>query len=148
MMSNHVHLLCTPRQPGSLSLLMQALGRRYVRYFNFQYQRSGTLWEGRYKSCLVQNGRYLLEVYRYIELNPVRAEMVSTPGEYRWSSYQANALGVASDLCTPHPEYLALGRTPQERHRNYCTLFSGHVDVKLLNDIRTSTNKGLAYGND
>jgi len=148
LMSNHVHLLCTPRQPGALSMLMQALGRRYVRYFNFQYQRSGTLWEGRYKSCPVQTDRYLLEVYRYIELNPVRAEMVRNPHEYRWSSYQVNALGVASDLCTPHPEYLTLGRTPDERQRNYRTLFTRHVDVKLLDDIRTSTNKGLAYGSD
>ena len=73
--------------------MMQSLGRRYVRYFNYKYQRSGTLWEGRYKSCLVQDERYLLEVYRYIELNPVRAEMVTEPGEYRWSSYVVNAGG-------------------------------------------------------
>ena len=93
MMTNHVHLLCTPRTEGGVSRMMQSLGRRYVQYFNFEYHRSGTLWEGRFKSCLVQEERYLLEVYKYIELNPVRAEMVADPGEYRWSSYQVNGLG-------------------------------------------------------
>ncbi|MEA1934402.1 MAG: transposase [Thermodesulfobacteriota bacterium] len=148
MMTNHVHLLCTPQQEGAVSRMMQALGRRYVRYFNFEYQRSGTLWEGRYKSCLVQAERYLLEVYRYIELNPVRAEMVTDPGEYRWSSYQINALGKVSDLCTPHPEYLALGVEPLECRENYRALFVHHVDNELLEEIRTNTNKGMAIGND
>ncbi|WP_084456747.1 transposase [Desulfogranum mediterraneum] len=148
MMSNHVHLLCTPRQAGSVSLMMQALGRRYVRYFNFEYQRSGTLWEGRFKSCLVQQDRYLLEVYRYIELNPVRAGMVMDPGEYRWSSYPVNGLGVASDLCTPHPEYLGLGIDPVERRNTYRALFAQEVEEPLLTEIRVNTNKGLAIGND
>jgi putative transposase len=148
MMTNHVHLLCTPQQEGAVSRMMQALGRRYVRYFNFEYRRSGTLWEGRYKSCLVQAERYLLEVYRYIELNPVRAEMVTDPGEYRWSSYQINALGKVSDLCTPHPEYLALGVEPLKRRENYRALFVHHVDDELLEEIRTNTNKGMAVGND
>ena len=98
MMTNHVHLLCTPRQVDGVSAMMQALGRRYVRYFNHLYQRSGTLWEGRYKSCLVQEERYLMEVYRYIELNPVRAGMVTVPGEYRWSSYTVNADGKSSGI--------------------------------------------------
>ena len=149
MMTNHVHLLCTPRQVDAVSRMMQALGRRYVRYFNFEYQRSGTLWEGRFKSCLVQEERYLLEVYRYIELNPVRAEMVTEPGEYRWSSYQVNAWGKVSNLCTPHPEYLALSVVPLARHKNYRALFVHHVDdTELLEEIRKNTNKGLAVGND
>ena len=130
MMTNHVHLLYTPRQEGAVSRMMQALGRRYVRYFNFEYLRSGTLWEGRFKSCLVQEERYLLEVYRYVELNPVRAEMVTDPCEYRWSSYQINALGKVSNLCTPHPEYLELG-------------------LDLMDDsISILRNKGLAVGHD
>jgi len=148
MMTNHVHLLCTPRQEEAVSRMMQALGRRYVRYFNFEYQRSGTLWEGRYKSCLVQEERYLLEVYRYIELNPVRAEMVTDPGEYRWSSYKINALGKVSNLCTPHPEYLELGLEPLERRKNYHALFVHRVDGELLEEIRANTNKGLAVGHD
>ena len=148
MMTNHVHLLCTPRQEGALSRMMQSQGRRYVRYFNFEYRRSGTLWEGRYRSCLIQEERYLLEVYRYIELNPVRAEMVTNPGEYRWSSYQINGLGKVSSLCTPHLEYLSLGMEPLERQKNYRALFTHHVDDVLLEEIRTNTNKGMVVGND
>ena len=148
MMTNHVHLLCTPRQDGGISRMMQSLGRRYVQYFNFEYRRSGTLWEGRFKSCLVEAEPYLLEVYKYIELNPVRAEMVTDPGEYHWSSYQINGLGKISDLCTPHQEYLSLGEGPSERQENYRELFTHHVDGELLDEIRISTHKGMAVGND
>lgn len=148
VMSNHVHLLCTPREEGSLSRLMQALGRSYVRYFNNEYQRSGTLWEGRYKSCLVQEDRYLLEVYKYIELNPVRARIVADPGRYSWSSYQTNGLGVFSTLCTPHPEYLALGADPDERLNNYRLLCTQHIDHEILTELRGNTHKGLAFGTD
>ncbi|MEN8189344.1 MAG: transposase [Thermodesulfobacteriota bacterium] len=148
MMTNHVHLLCTPQQESGLSRMMQALGRRYVRYFNFEYGRTGTLWEGRYKSCLVQAERYLLEVYRYIELNPVRADMVADPGDYQWSSYQFNGLGKAFNLCTPHPEYLALGTEPSERRKNYCALFAHNVNDVLMDDIRKNSNKGMAVGSD
>ena len=82
LMTNHVHLLCTPSTTTAISKMMQSLGRMYVMYFNRKYHRTGTLWEGRYKSCLVQDERYLLHVHRYIELNPVRAEMVDDPGDY------------------------------------------------------------------
>ena len=148
LMTNHVHLLCTPQQDGAVSLMMQSIGRRYVQYFNYQYRRSGTLWEGRYKSCLVQAEKYLVEVCRYIELNPVRAKMVEDPSEYVWSSYQINALGKESDLCTPHPEYLRLGSTKDERMKNYRALFAHHVESDLLDEIRSSTNKGMAIGHD
>jgi len=147
MMTNHVHLLCTPRKEGGISRMMQSLGRRYVQYFNFEYCRSGTLWEGRFKSCLVQAEPYLLEVYKYIELNPVRAGMVTEPGEYRWSSYQVNGLGKKSDLCTPHQEYLSLGEE-SDRQENYRMLFSHHIESELLNEIRTSTHKGMVVGNN
>lgn len=147
LMSNHVHLLCTPRQPDATSQMMQSLGRRYVRYFNHLYQRTGTLWEGRYRSCLVQNERYLLEVYRYIELNPVRAKMVEKPAEYPWSSYLINAEGKLSGLCTPHPEYLAMGNTDIERLENYRALFDHYrEDDVFLREIRDNTNRGLAVG--
>ena len=106
LMTNHVHILCTPQEEGGISRMMQSIGRMYVRYYNYTYQRSGTLWEGRFKSSLVQSERYLLELYRYIELNPVRADMVDTPGEYSWSSYACNALGIQTELQTPHSEYL------------------------------------------
>jgi putative transposase len=103
----HVHLP-RPRKENGISQMMQDLGRRYVRYFNYEYKRTGTLWDGRYKSCLIQSDIYLLEVYRYIELNPFRSGIVSNPKDYRWSSYRINALGNLSDLCIPHPEYLGL----------------------------------------
>ena len=148
MMTNHVHLLCTPRFEGGLSSMMQGLGRRYVQYFNLKYGRSGTLWEGRFKSCLIQEEGYLLEVYKYIELNPVRAEMVADPGDYRWSSYQVNGLGKASDLCTPHQEYLSLGKKLKERRKNYRELFVQYVDEEILEEIRSNTHKGMAVGND
>ncbi|MBL7004514.1 MAG: transposase [Gammaproteobacteria bacterium] len=147
LMTNHVHLLCTPREKEGISKMMQSIGRLYVRYFNKSYKRSGTLWEGRYKSCLVQDEDYLLEVYRYIELNPVRADMVADPSDYKWSSYQCNALGVKTDLCTAHSLYTALGNTQLERNDAYRDLFKVHVEETLLKEIRSSVNKGLALGN-
>ena len=148
MMSNHVHLLCTPQREGGISKMMQSLGRRYVQYFNHEYLRSGTLWEGRFKSCLIQEEQYLLEVYRYIELNPVRAEMVGDPGEYRWSSYRFNGLGTMSDLCTPHQLYLSLGEDLESRCHAYRTFLSQHTDGETLKEIRENTHKGMAVGSD
>ena len=107
LMTNHVHLLVSADVGGAVSRMMQALGRRYVRAFNARYRRTGTLWEGRYKSCLVDSDRYLLACLRYIELNPVRAAMVAQPWDYRWSSVHAH-LGLWADVrLTPHPGYLA-----------------------------------------
>ena len=147
-MTNHVHLLCTPYKTDAISLMMQSLGRQYVRYFNFTYKRSGTLWEGRFKSCLVQTEEYLLQLYRYIELNPVRANMVSDPAEYEWSSYQINALGKVSKLCTPHHIYLSIHQETQARQASYRALFKYHLDAEIIDDIRQATNKGMAVGND
>ena len=147
-MTNHVHLLATPNREGGLQSMMQSLGRRYVQYFNFTYKRSGTLWEGRYKSSVVQQKDYLLACYRYIELNPVRAGMVDDPSDYGWSSYRHNGLGVESKLCTPHEEYLALGRSLKERLLIYREQFKAHVDNDLKVAIRESVNKGMALGND
>ncbi|MCK8044562.1 transposase [Shewanella sp. 1CM18E] len=147
-MTNHVHLLCTPQKTNAISQMMQSIGRQYVRYFNYTYKRSGTLWEGRYKSCLVQTEDYLIQLYRYIELNPVRANMVDDPCEYKWSSYQVNALGKASALCTPHPTYLAIHPTEKARQTCYRALFKHHLDTQIVEDIRQATNKGMAIGND
>lgn len=148
LMSNHVHLLCTPQAENAISQMMQALGRQYVRYFNYTYKRSGTLWEGRYKSCLVDAERYLLELYRYIELNPIRASMVEDPASYVWSSYQINALGKASSLCTPHNLYMRLGVDASERMQAYRDLFKSHVAGELLNDIRQAARTGMALGHE
>ena len=148
-MTNHVHLLMTPNETGDgVSKLMQALGRRYVQYFNYQYKRSGTLWEGRFKSCLVQDEHYLLLCYRYIELNPVRAGMVATPGEYVWSSYQCNAEGKPMQLCTPHAQYLALDPNDEVRQDVYKKLFLGHIDSSQIHQVRKTTNQGMALGNE
>jgi putative transposase len=108
LMTNHVHLLLTPTTPGAPVRLMQSLGRRYVHYVNRHYRRTGSLWEGRYKSSVVQAESYLLACMRYIELNPVRAAMVADPGGYRWSSYRTNGLTLPDARLTPHPIYLAL----------------------------------------
>ncbi len=147
-MTNHVHLLVTPYQEHAISNMMQAVGRRYVRYFNRKHQRSGTLWEGRFKSSLVQSETYLLQCQRYIELNPVRAGMVNDPADYVWSSYRCHAFGKAVKMSTPHTEYLGLGESSLERQGVYRSLFRTYVDDELLDDIRMALNKGLALGED
>jgi putative transposase len=145
-MTNHVHLLVTPDSADSCGKMMQSLGRKYVGYINRVYRRSGTLWEGRYKSTLVDSDRYSLVVSRYIEMNPVRAGMVRAPGEYPWSSYQANALGKPIKLLTPHEVYLALGSTPHDRLKAYRGLFEQEIDRDLLVEIRECTNKSWVLG--
>jgi putative transposase len=147
-MTNHIHLLATPTGPNSVGLMMQALGRRYVRYFNTRHRRTGTLWEGRYRSCLVDSDGYLLQCQRYIELNPVRASMVAAPGDYRWSSYRTNAFGKHSRLVSPHALYQRLGTTPSERQCAYQALFKEVLPNDLVETIRTTTLSGLALGND
>lgn len=147
-MTNHVHLLCTPQSKSAISNMMQSLGRQYVQYFNHCYKRTGTLWEGRYKSCLVQDENYLIQLYRYIELNPVRANMVDDPANYLWSSYQINGLGKESSLCKPHPLYLSLGTNAKKQQLAYRQLFASHIDSKLIDDIHNSTNSGMAIGNE
>jgi putative transposase len=147
-MTNHVHLLVTPENEDAVSNTIQALGRRYVRYFNKTYHRTGTLFEGRFKSCIVQQSRYFLTCLRYIELNPVRAGMVRDPTDYVWSSYRANGFGQSSKLWSPHGQYLALGASNVERQRRYRALFDSRVDGKPLADIRQSVNQGLALGSE
>ena len=102
---------------------MKRLGQRYVQYINRSYKRSGTLWEGRFRSCIIQQQEYLFICQRYIEMNPVRAGMVEHPGEYRWSSYQVNGQGKKSDLISRHLLYQSLGRTYTERQMAYRDLF-------------------------
>ncbi|MDZ7753508.1 MAG: transposase [Gammaproteobacteria bacterium] len=147
-MTNHVHLLVTPVSADGVPRLMQTLGRQYVRYFNHANQRTGTLWEGRYKSCVVETDSYLLVCQRYIELNPVRAGMVATPEDYSWSSYRANALGHPAKLWTPHPAYQTLGTTVAERADTYRRLFPSELEPAVTKAIRDATNSGMALGND
>lgn len=142
-MTNHVHLLLTPAPNGSPARLMQSLGRRYVQYINRFYRRTGSLWEGRYKSSLVQAETYLLSCYRYIELNPVRAEMVADPGHYRWPSYRVNGLGQPDARVTPHSLYLAQGRDSAERTQTYRALFRPELDAEAAVDIRQALQLGI-----
>src|SRR5690348_1132785 len=108
-MTNHVHLLLTASEPRSPSRMMQMLGRRYVRYFNNRFERTGTLWEGRFRSSVIDSERYFFQCSRYIETNPVRAGLAMRPADYPWSSYRCNALGAFDSLVTAHPLYRALG---------------------------------------
>ena len=147
-MTNHVHLLITPLQNDAVSRLSQYLGRLYVRYFNFTYARSGTLFEGRFKSSLVQQEEYLLTCLRYIELNPVRAGMVTDPGNYRWSSYQAHGLGTRARMWTPHPAYLALGDRRTTRQKAYRSVMSETLDSDVIAKIRHCANSGLVLGSE
>ena len=145
-MTNHAHLLVTGAEPGSVSRMMQRLGRRYVARFNARYRRTGTLWEGRFKASLVDTRRYLLTCYLYIELNPVRAAMVAHPKEYRWSSFHCNAWGEADFLVTPHPVYLAIDATPDVRQATYRALFQTAIRDDDMAAIRAHVQQQKALG--
>ncbi len=146
LMTNHVHLLLTPEAAGSAAALMKRLGQRYVQYVNRTTRRSGSLWAGRFRSCPVQEEAYLLQCQRYIELNPVRAGMVRAPSAYPWSSYPANARGAADPVVSPHPLYLALGRSPAARQAGYRALFRGRLNANFLAAVRTTTNGNFVLG--
>lgn len=148
LMTNHVHLLATPREVGAVALMLQDLGRKYVRVINTIHERTGTLWEGRYKSSLVADERYLLACHRYIELNPVRAGMVDAPVRYPWSSHAHYALGRKDCLVSEHPAFLALGATPRERRNAFCSLFLEDLEEPTLAHIRAATNAGTPLGTD
>ena len=148
LMTNHVHLLVSPQGPEGAARLMQSLGRRYVQYVNRAYRRSGTLWEGRYKASLVDDDEYLLLCHRYIELNPVRANVVAHPGEYYWSSYAHHAGTRPCPLIRDHAGYLVLGRDEQERQAAYRELFRFQLDPGLIDEIRTATRHGLVIGSE
>jgi putative transposase len=147
-MTNHVHLLLTPMSKHGVSHLMQDVGRKYVRYINHTYRRSGTLWEGRYKASLIDSEAYLLTCMRYIELNPLRANMVAHPGEHRWSSYATNAHGRDNPLLTPHPVYRQLGLNPASCQHAYRELFRNHMDCATIHDIREALNQELVLGRE
>ncbi len=146
LMTNHVHLLVTPENENGIAKLMQAIGRRYVQYINRSYRRTGSLWEGRYKSSVVQAETYLLTCMRYIELNPVRASMVQDPGQYRWSSYRHNGQGQADSRITPHPVFRALDRDDAERQSAYRALFRSELEEDALADIRLALSQGQPLG--
>ena len=146
LMTNHVHLLVTPASNSAISRMMQSIGRRYVQYFNKQHQRTGTLWEGRYRASLVQTDQYLFACYRYIELNPVRAGLASNPGDYPWSSHNANAFGSIDPIVSPHDGYTALAADSRDRAAAYRALFEIDLEEQTIEAIRESTDKGWVLG--
>lgn len=148
LMTNHFHLLITPEEVSGVSSMMQAVGRRYVRYINATYKRSGTLWEGRFKSGLIDSDRYLLTCYRYIEMNPVRAGMTKSPADYQWSSFHFNALGQQDNLVVPHEIYLSMGKGQEERRLAYLTLFESGLSSYDIKAISEGTEKGEAIGSE
>lgn len=148
LMPNHVHLLITPWHDRSVSKVLQSVGSRYTQYVNSKYRRSGTLWEGRYRSTVIDPARYLLACMCYIEINPVRSGIVSHARQYRWSSYRRNAEGRDDVLIMPHASYERLGDTSVVRQTFYRALFQAPLDATLVDDIRNSTNKGWLLGGD
>jgi len=148
LMTNHVHLLITPDYEDSLPRMMQLIGRQYVQYINKAYKRTGTLWEGRYKSSLVDSENYLLTCSRYIELNPVNAGMVEKPEEYYWSSYHHNGLGKSNQLLHPHELYLGLGSGKDDRCFSYRELFKYQIEDQDIHQIRESSLRNYPLGNE
>ncbi len=147
LMTNHIHILSTPHETQGISRMMQYIGRYYVPYINHTYGTSGTLWEGRFKASLISDEQYLLTCMRYIELNPVRANMVNSPGHYRWSSYRHNAQGKADKLVTEHSLYTEIGGTKVTRCENYKGLFKTYIDDEQLQSIRAAWQTGTPLGN-
>jgi putative transposase len=147
LMTNHTHLLMTPNDARAVSWLMQRVGQCFVKGLNRGYRRTGTLWEGRFRSTLAMDDAYVLTCQRYIEQNPVRAGMVRAPEAYRWSSHRMNATGAPDGtLLVPHPQFLALGADPAARASAYRSLFESAIDDRALAEIRTATNGHYALG--
>jgi putative transposase len=146
LMDNHVHLLLTTRDASGCATLMKSVAQLYAQYVNKTYRRSGHVWEGRFKSCLVQSERYALACYRYIEMNPVRAGLVDAARDYAWSSFRVNACGEAASLVSPHAEYLRLGLIPSERQAAYRDLFGSYAGATEVGQIRRATSSGYVLG--
>lgn len=146
LMTNHVHLVLTPEAEDALSRFMQSVGRRYVRYVNRVYKRSGTLWEGRYRSAVIDSDAYLLKCYRYVEMNPVRAGMVAEPHDYAWSSFGGNALGKVDEVLYAHEIYNSLGMDNAQRQNNYLSLFKQYLSSADMRELREGTEKKNVIG--
>ncbi len=148
LMTNHVHLLATGKHRDSAARTIQSIGRRYVAYFNGRYKRTGTLWEGRFRSTVVEADRYLLACHRYIDLNPVRAGMTAHPADYAWSSHRFYVHGRPDDLIVPHALVRDLGNGPARTRAAYTALFDQPLEDKMLARIRFCSNKGWALGSE
>ena len=145
-MTNHLHLLVTPKDKEQLTVFMQSMANRYVRYYNAKNNRTGTIWEGRFKSCLVDSEHYLFALYKYIEMNPIKAGIVKVLTDYKWSSYGHNALGQPDRLISEHLLYKALGDDSQQRYKSYQKLFD-ELDISKQDPLITeATLRGEVYG--
>lgn len=147
LMTNHVHLLVTPPTKEAVSVMMKAVAQRYTQYFNKKYNRSGTLWQGRFRSSPTQTQEYFLACQRYIELNPVRACMAHDAAAYRWSSYHANGLGHVDKIVTPHAIYLALGPNQMARQEAYRALCATRLSEHVVAHIRQACKGTCVLGN-
>jgi putative transposase len=148
LMSNHIHLLVTPNERGSVARMLQDVGRRYVRIINAIHGRTGTLWEGRFKSSLVDSENYLMTCHRYIETNPVRAGLAAQAGAYAWSSHRHYSSSTPDKLITEHPVFVRLGASTVERRTAFCSLFDEPLDAGTLSRIRDAANTGSALGSE
>lgn len=148
LMTNHVHLLLTAERAHSLPRILQSLGRRYVAHINAAYRRTGTLWEGRYRSTILDSDGYVIACHRYIEANPLRARMVADAADYPWSSYRHNALGEADAMLAEHAVYRSLGETAEARRIAYRKLFGEGLDDELLGALRDATQRGWVPGSE
>ena len=146
LMSNHFHLMVTPESLDQLSRAMQSLGRRYVRFFNDRYKRTGTLWEGRYRTALIANERYWLACLRYIEMNPVRGGLVPSPELYKWSSCRAHALGTPDVLLASHAIYEGLRKTSDRRQEVWRGICAQTVTDDQLAALRNTIRNGFVVG--
>jgi len=142
LMTNHFHIVATPRTASALSKTMRVVGTKFVRYFNRRYDRTGGLFEGRFKSSVIDTHAYWFTCMRYVELNPVRAGLVSDPADYRWSSYRANALGVHDRLIVPHFLYTSLGESAVYRQQTWRELCGEGVTQEQLFEIREAARSG------
>lgn len=148
LMPNHVHLMVTPEDPTGVSEMMQAVGRVYVPRFNHRHERTGGLWEGRYRSFAIENENYWLTCMRYVELNPVRAGLVTSPDEYPWSSARAHALGRPDPVVTPHALYERLGTTPGERQQAWRAMCRDETPDHELAELRVAIRAGRLTGSE
>ena len=148
LMPNHVHLLATPAAAHGIAMLMQEVGRRYVRLFNDTHKRTGTLWEGRYKAAMIDSERYFLTCQRYVELNPVRAGLAANAADCAWSSHRHYAFGVKNALVTSHQIFTSLARDEVQRRQAYSALFAQPIAADELEKIREATNKGWPLGSE
>ncbi|MBU0503557.1 MAG: transposase, partial [Candidatus Omnitrophica bacterium] len=146
LMPNHFHLLIEPKEDNNVSLLIKLLGAKYVRYINKNYERSGTLWEGRFKCSLIDKELYFLTCLRYIEMNPVRAGIVNSPELYRWSSYRVRAVGERSFIVDMDHWYDNLGSNAEERQNKYRQFFQNSISDSALQLLREMTNKNGIVG--